>query len=338
MEKAFKKIGINTIDPLTGKTKKATDVFLELSDFFAKTEDGALKTATALELLGRSGVASIELLELGSEAINALIADGRLVIISPDELKKLKDFNDGFTALGGQIRGFIAQVSAQLAPGITEAVKEFSIFLAQNKEFLQAVGSTVLGGFVNFFIKLIELSQRLFQLFKPLVEIMIKIPGLTEAILTVLTLLSGAAIVKGLVAVGLAMKGIALSAIAASAPFLLWAAAIAAVLLLLDDLVAWYNDEGSFFGDLFNSKGIFEQTPTEKKAKGAYSSQDALASFRESRVQNNNNQMKLEPNVTVNVGENANPAQIAGAVSEGITNSFENQLKSSGLQFSTKRF
>ena len=64
----FRKLGIQVTDS-NGHLKSTTELFSEVASRFSGMEDGATKTAIAMQLFGRSGAALIPVLDQGSEAI-----------------------------------------------------------------------------------------------------------------------------------------------------------------------------------------------------------------------------------------------------------------------------
>ena len=94
----FKALGITLADT-AGRTKTADQVLLEMADTFAKSRDGAGKTAAAIALLGKAGDEMIPLLNGGSQAILDLMkeADRLGLTISGDFAARAEEFNDNLT-------------------------------------------------------------------------------------------------------------------------------------------------------------------------------------------------------------------------------------------------
>lgn len=106
----FQALGI-TLTDTAGRTKSADQVLLDMADTFAKSKDGAGKTAAAIALMGKAGDEMIPFLNGGAAAIKALMkeADKLGLTISADFAKQSEEFNDNLTRLktGGEKLGII---------------------------------------------------------------------------------------------------------------------------------------------------------------------------------------------------------------------------------------
>lgn len=120
----FKMLGINLTDA-SGATKKADQVLLELADTFAKSKDGAGKTAAAVELLGKAGDEMIPLLNGGGQAIKDLMkqADKLGLTIGSDFAKQAEEFNDNLTRV--QVAGQKTAIlfAGDFVQGVGKAMK-----------------------------------------------------------------------------------------------------------------------------------------------------------------------------------------------------------------------
>lgn len=99
---AFAKIGI---DPT--QFNDTTDLFAAVADKLSKMDNGARKTAIAMELLGRSGAQMIPLLNAGADGLKeaAVEAERFGKVISNEAAKKAEEFNDNMTRLGSAVDG-----------------------------------------------------------------------------------------------------------------------------------------------------------------------------------------------------------------------------------------
>jgi hypothetical protein len=119
-------LGVNARDA-TGQLKSPTAVLLELSDKFAALEDGAGKTALAIEIFGKSGAEMVPLLNSGSDGIGELIAmSERLGLVIEDETAaQAGQFNDTLELLGLGVQGVGSRIAAQLLPTLTNLTGSF---------------------------------------------------------------------------------------------------------------------------------------------------------------------------------------------------------------------
>lgn len=110
---AFERIGISSKEL---KTLSPEEVFNRLSDSFAKSENGAAKTATAVALLGRSGADLIPLLNQGSEALQQYSTT-----FTDDFAKSAEAFNDNITELRQNFSRLAVTIAGPLVSAINQA-------------------------------------------------------------------------------------------------------------------------------------------------------------------------------------------------------------------------
>ena len=118
---AFQRIGVSATDA-SGKLKPMQDVFLEISDVFNRTADGAGKTEVAMKLLGKSGVDLIPLMNGGKASIHELMAEAeRLgIVMSEKDARAAEEFNDSITRLEAQAKGFSVTIGTHMLGPLTE--------------------------------------------------------------------------------------------------------------------------------------------------------------------------------------------------------------------------
>jgi len=94
--KAFKEMGIDPIDHMTGRLRSAEVVFAEIAEWMRKTKDSTARAAMALTLFGRAGGELIPFLQLGKEQITALYqeADALGITLSDKNARAAKKFDD----------------------------------------------------------------------------------------------------------------------------------------------------------------------------------------------------------------------------------------------------
>lgn len=128
-----------------GKLKSTEVLFTEVAEKLSILEDGAIKTALAQDLLGRSGSKLIPLLNGGADGIKAGADEAARLnqVIGTDAAKAAEQFNDNLTRLKASVTG-IANVAAMEA--IPQLVEMSDIF--SDPEFQQGI-STVASGLVT---------------------------------------------------------------------------------------------------------------------------------------------------------------------------------------------
>ena len=138
---ALKGIGIATTDA-QGKVRSLDSVMLDISDRFANMDDGAEKSALAMQLFGKSGVELIPMLNEGRAALEQYQAT-----ISGDMAKSADEFNDALNAIGRELSGPFNEAVTALLPaitgianGIAGMIKAFTALPAPVQQTLLVIG------------------------------------------------------------------------------------------------------------------------------------------------------------------------------------------------------
>lgn len=242
----FKKLGI---DPT--KIKSVDEALGKVAEKISLMENGFKKTALARELFGRGGAELIPLLNnykgmLGeyTDVINAFSMSG-------DRLKQFTDDSDDvgdrFQIIGTVIKKLKIEFAAGLYPVIQKLQKQFLQFLSTNKESIyRGIAIAVKGMTVVFeslgtaFESISKVSQRFYTDLKWIFQNSTKNK------------------LAGFLALFISMRSIPpiLTAIAYASKFM-WGAiggwaglAAAAIFLVVDDVIAYLNGEGSIIGEL----------------------------------------------------------------------------------------
>lgn len=136
---AFKALGVNVKDA-QGGLRSTDDVLLELADKFSKFEDGANKTALAVQIFGRAGDQLIPFLNQGATGIAELRKEAeRLgITMSGETAKSAEAFNDNLKAIGESAKGLGRALAASMLPSLVEITNQMRL-AAQEGGFLAAV-------------------------------------------------------------------------------------------------------------------------------------------------------------------------------------------------------
>jgi hypothetical protein len=121
-------LGISATDS-AGNLRSTAEVFADVADAFAGMEDGAGKTAIAMNIFGRSGAQLIPLLNSGRRGLNEMGDEAQRlgVVISGDAARAAETFNDNITRLQEAMNGISQEVMRDLLPSLvslTEALLE----------------------------------------------------------------------------------------------------------------------------------------------------------------------------------------------------------------------
>lgn len=110
-----------------GSLKSTRQILGEVADRFADYEDGAAKTALAVQIFGKSGADLIPLLNGGSKALDDFDAMARKLGLTLDEetAKNAEKFNDTVDLMGQGVAGISRQIAAQMLPTLTNLADQF---------------------------------------------------------------------------------------------------------------------------------------------------------------------------------------------------------------------
>jgi len=118
---AFKALGIDVMDA-NGQLRSNYDILGDVADRFAGMEDGALKTAYAQDLLGRSGAKLIPLLNGGRQGLAEMRSEAERLgqVFDQDTGDAAEAFNDNLTRMRKVISGTGNQLAQDLLPQMVE--------------------------------------------------------------------------------------------------------------------------------------------------------------------------------------------------------------------------
>lgn len=134
---AFAKLGIS-ITNADGSMRSSVDIFSEIADRFAGMEDGALKSALAVDFFGRSGLDLIPMLNAGSAGIAEFNRQSDQVgyTLSTQAASGAAQFNDTLDRIGLTMNGVVNKVMVAALP----ALQSLADTLA-SPEFAAAAGT-----------------------------------------------------------------------------------------------------------------------------------------------------------------------------------------------------
>lgn len=154
----FDALGIS-VRNADGSMKSTEAVLLQVADVFANLEDGAVKTALAVKLFGKSGMDLIPFLNQGAAGINQLTAEAeRLGLkLTTETARSAEAFNDNLTALKASSSSLGIALARDFLPeltNITSAMRE----AANEAGTLKALW-VGLGGFGNLVFNGTEIKR-----------------------------------------------------------------------------------------------------------------------------------------------------------------------------------
>jgi hypothetical protein len=129
---AFERLGISVKDS-SGHLRNIEDVMADLAGKFSGMEDGAAKTALAMQLFGKSGAVMIPLLNQGSEGLAKMTEEARKlgITIDGETSKAAEEFHDNLVRLEGVLTGVgnamlrnVARALSQISERMVQAAKD----------------------------------------------------------------------------------------------------------------------------------------------------------------------------------------------------------------------
>jgi hypothetical protein len=251
-EAAFKKAGVSIRDG-SGKLRPAEDVFIDLSEHFHTTKDGAEKTALAMQLLGRSGASMIPLLNKGKEELEEF---KNAATMTPEQVAAGNEMITVQRQLAAQTRDLVRGAIGPLLPAITDLLKQYRDWKKANGDIIKLRIQQSVGLAINA----VRLAGKVFTVFTKAITFLKNnlrgllivlgwagLAGVLKLIPLSLDAIGASSLRAGAAAVWAGIKTAAAWALAA-APFIIVGAAIAALLLVLDDLRVYSAGGNSLFG------------------------------------------------------------------------------------------
>lgn len=119
-------LGIKTTDA-SGKLRSTSEILGDVADAFEGMDDGAKKTAIAVDIFGKSGAELIPLLNGGRDAIkNATDEAQRFgLVVSKEAAQAAEQFNDNLTRLKASAQGATVVLTSDLVKGLGESTRAF---------------------------------------------------------------------------------------------------------------------------------------------------------------------------------------------------------------------
>ena len=145
---AFRDMGVD-VKTANGGVKSAGQLMLEMSDWFERTADGAVKTNNAIILFGRGGKLMVPVMNEGREALKGLIEEAERfgVIVGDKSGKAAEDFMDNLDRLGAFTLGLKIRLANELIPSLISLTNQLTIVAgsADFAMFLQGMADGVRG-------------------------------------------------------------------------------------------------------------------------------------------------------------------------------------------------
>lgn len=235
---ALKEMGISAKDA-TGKLRSTDAVLMDIAKKFEGMSKGEQNKFTDQLTLSPS---ALKLLQQGGAGLAKLRAEARSLGLVLDETAKIKAarFQSSLLNSRSVVDALGKSISVGLLPAMSDALDKFTGWISKNREFISgAITQVVEGVGLGFEMA----GDAIEYVYDAIVKLIGPLDGFTEDLdLTQAIALTVAA----------AMAALAVATLAATWPFLLIGAAIAGVIVIVDDLYSAFTGGESVIGDWFD--------------------------------------------------------------------------------------
>jgi hypothetical protein len=118
---ALQRIGVSATNA-QGQLRPTAEIIADVAEEFSAMQDGADKTALAIQLFGRSGAELIPLLNGGRQAIADAGAELQHFggVVTPEAARQAEQFNDNLTRMNAAWQGLVQQIGMEVLPVMAE--------------------------------------------------------------------------------------------------------------------------------------------------------------------------------------------------------------------------
>ena len=151
---AFSDLGISLKDA-EGNVRAPNEIFKDVAEVFARTENGATKTALACEFFGKSGAELMPMLNEGKEGLNGLYDAAARTgnVMSNDAIRACDEYGKKMDAVKLQAKGVGLALGAVLAPmlhkvinRVSEIIQRATDWINNNQQLANTIGKVALIG------------------------------------------------------------------------------------------------------------------------------------------------------------------------------------------------
>jgi hypothetical protein len=256
----LKELGVQLLDS-TGKMRPVEDLLGDVADGFKKIPSQSDRVRQAFKLFDTEGVALVNLLQQGSGALEQFRNEARMTgsILGEDTARASEEFQDRLKDVTSVIAGIRNEVGAKLIPVITDLMIRFRDFVILNRALIKERLDKFMSGLISILKTLTIVAKNVWIIVNRIVSIfggwertlklVIKSLGVFLA-LNLLSSIGGIALALGRMAVAWATTGrAALIAQAKMAAIpLLIGAGIVALVLIIEDLIGFFQGKDSLTG------------------------------------------------------------------------------------------
>lgn len=244
----FAKMGVS-FKNADGTIRGADAVLTDLASSFKAMSDGPQKTAKAVEIFGRAGASMIPMLNSGTAGIKQMREEARElgIVMNRQATKDSEDFNDELERLHKSVMGVGVLVASKLLKPLQNLAERFRRLVVANREMLaQRIERT----FTMIGDGIVWMSDKIEMAYGVVTKFTDALGGLENTLKIVGVVFMASIGVQAVAAVAAFSKALMGLTLASATPALI-VAAVAGVLLILEDLYTFIQGGESEFGEFW---------------------------------------------------------------------------------------
>jgi len=236
------------------KSMKPDDLLKTIANRFEVLQDGGQKTTIAMELFGRAGTRLIPMLNQGAKGITALQVKAKAlgIVFSEEDAKAAEEFNDSVYTLGRALVGLRNIAGIKFVGMFKDIAEAMTSWLLANREYLRTNITEAVRALTDYLGAMLKVIKSVGESLFGIIQIFGGTERAIKLLLGTLSILFAAKILYGIGAMTIAIYGLAAGFAVANAAALtiplLVGAAIAAVVLLIEDVFSFFQGKKSLTG------------------------------------------------------------------------------------------
>jgi len=248
----FRHLGLSQ-EVLTNRSLKADQMLALIADRWKDLPNDMIKAKVAQDVFGSAGLRLIPLLEKGSDGMAELGNEARRLGLVMDDaaLKRGKKFEEKLAVISMIAKDLTYRIGVQLFGALEPVLKSFQRWVIVNRQFIQTGIVTTVKALGKFLKIALGIMTHVAKRAKTMIDWFGGLEKVVNTLAIVLGVVFGAKMLAMLGAMTVAVGALVASFL--SMPVLVGAAVIA-LILIIEDLWAFFKGEDSLFGRITGMK------------------------------------------------------------------------------------
>ncbi len=155
-QKAMKALGVSATEA-GGALRPTSAVLLDIAEKFSHLQDGAGKTALAVQIFGKQGSELIPLLNMGAAGLSEMTARAEKLgmVLTAETGRAAEEFNDRITDMGYLFSGLWTTISAKLLPIVNDMTEAFIGWVRTSGD-AQSAGERIAAGITSIYLAALD--------------------------------------------------------------------------------------------------------------------------------------------------------------------------------------